>query len=62
MESESLTIEGLHVSAYQQTEPNKKAILFVHGAWHAGWYWEVKFIPFFFEKGYSCYALDLREH
>lgn len=37
-------------------------LLFVHGAWHAAWCWDEHFLPFFTERGYSCYAPSLRGH
>ena len=37
-------------------------VLFVHGAWHGAWCWEEHFLPYFSEKGYDAYALDLRGH
>lgn len=37
-------------------------ILFVHGAWHGAWCWEKNFMPYFAEKGHTCYALSLRGH
>lgn len=36
-------------------------LLFVHGAWHGAWVWE-NFLPWFAERGYRSYALDLRGH
>ena len=37
-------------------------LLFVHGAWHAAWCWEEKFLNFFADKGYRALALSLRGH
>jgi pimeloyl-ACP methyl ester carboxylesterase len=37
-------------------------LLFVHGAWHAAWCWEVHFLPYFAQHGYACHALSLRGH
>lgn len=36
-------------------------LLFVHGAWHAGWCWQ-DFLRFFAEHGYTSHALSLRGH
>jgi pimeloyl-ACP methyl ester carboxylesterase len=36
-------------------------LLFVHGAWHAAWCWEL-FLPYFAGLGYACYAVSLRGH
>src|SRR5437763_4585034 len=48
---------------YVPTESsNFPPLLFVHGAWHGAWCWEEHFLPYFFSKGFSCYALSLRGH
>lgn len=36
-------------------------LLFVHGAWHGAWCWEL-FQSYFAEQGYESYALNLRGH
>jgi pimeloyl-ACP methyl ester carboxylesterase len=40
----------------------KGSIVFVHGAWHGAWCWQDNFLPYFSEKGYDCYAPNLRGH
>lgn len=47
-----------------QTEPTDSHIplLFVHGAWHSAWCWDVHFLPYFARHGYTAYALSLRGH
>jgi pimeloyl-ACP methyl ester carboxylesterase len=45
-------------------QPKKKntglaPLLFVHGAWHGAWCWEL-FQSYFAEQGYESYALNLR--
>jgi len=37
-------------------------ILFVHGAWHSSWCWDIFFMDYFCKKGFSTYALDLSNH
>lgn len=37
-------------------------LLFVHGAWHGAWCWDVHFLPYFAEKGFTAYAVSLRGH
>ncbi len=37
-------------------------LLFVHGAWHGAWCWDVHFMPYFVQQGYRCYAVSLRGH
>jgi len=34
-------------------------ILFVHGWWVGAWVWVDRFMPFFAERGYRCFALNL---
>ena len=41
---------------------NLPPLLFVHGGFHGAWCWEKNFLPYFFSKGFSCYALSLRGH
>jgi pimeloyl-ACP methyl ester carboxylesterase len=41
---------------------NFPPLLFVHGAWHGAWCWTENFLPYFFDKGFACYALSLRGH
>ena len=37
-------------------------LLFVHGAWHGAWCWDVHFLPYFAQQGYAAHALSLRGH
>lgn len=37
-------------------------LLFVHGAWHGAWCWEDHFLSYFANRGFACYALNLRGH
>lgn len=37
-------------------------LLFVHGAYHAAWCWDVHFLPYFADRGYHAYAMSLRGH
>ncbi|MGD0142979.1 MAG: alpha/beta fold hydrolase [Rhizomicrobium sp.] len=37
-------------------------LLFVHGAWHGAWCWDVHFLEFFTRNGYDAHALSLRGH
>lgn len=37
-------------------------LLFVHGAWQAGWCWEEHFTDWFADRGWTCHTLDLRHH
>lgn len=40
----------------------KPPLLFVHGGYSHAAIWGVHFIPYFHERGYDCYALDLSGH
>lgn len=37
-------------------------LLFVHGALHAAWCWDVHFLDYFAQHGYASYAVSLRGH
>jgi pimeloyl-ACP methyl ester carboxylesterase len=37
-------------------------LLFVHGGWHAAWWWDDHFLDFFAAAGYRAVALSLRAH
>lgn len=37
-------------------------LLFVHGAWHGAWCWDVHFLDFFVQQGFSVHAISLRGH
>lgn len=41
---------------------DKPPLLFVHGAFTAGWIWCEHFLPWFAERNYPCYAFSLRGH
>lgn len=45
----------------QQTETDKKTIVFIHGAWHGAWCWD-DWQQFFNKKGFNAIAVDLRGH
>ena len=45
-----------------ETETRPHALVFVHGAWHAGWCWEQHFLSFFVEHGFRVVAPSLRGH
>jgi len=37
-------------------------LLFVHGAFHGAWCWDVHFLRFFAQHGYAAHAVSLRGH
>lgn len=36
-------------------------LLFIHGAWHGAWCWH-RFMDYFSENGFDCFAVSLRGH
>lgn len=59
-----ITISGaptLTMRYYKATFPQKGIIIFVHGVSHGAWCWE-PFIKFLSQRGYACFALNLRGH
>lgn len=64
----SFTVDGIYVefeksdgSSSWSTATKKDPILFVHGGCHGSWCWE-KFLPYFAENGWDCYALNWYNH
>jgi pimeloyl-ACP methyl ester carboxylesterase len=55
-----LPLEVIERKAGDRTFP--LPVLFVHGAWHGAWCWEENFMPYFAERGFDCYAFDMRGH
>jgi len=45
-----------------QSDERPTPILFVHGMWCAAWCWNEHFMPYFAERGYTCFAPSLRGH
>lgn len=50
----------LHYPAHQTL--GKPPLLFVHGGYSHAQCWAVRFVPYFQERGYDCYAIDLSGH
>ncbi len=50
------------ISKYPAESRHVTPLLFVHGAWHGAWCWEVHFLDFFASHGFSAHALSLRGH
>ena len=40
----------------------KPPLLFVHGGYSDGWFWDAYFLPWFARQGYAAHALSLRGH
>lgn len=53
----------LAIHPHPAANPNgRPPLLFVHGAYTNASCWELHFVPFFNERGFDCYALDLSGH
>lgn len=53
----------LEVLVHRPPRPvSRTPLLFVHGAYVGAWCWEVNFLPYFAQSGFSVYALSLRGH
>lgn len=50
------------ISKYPSGSTHPTPILFVHGAWHAAWCWDVHFLDYFSQHGFAAHALSLRGH
>ena len=56
-------INGIEVFSCLPAAPTgRPPLLFVHGAFAAGWMWTDTFMPFLAAAGYPCHALSLRGH
>jgi pimeloyl-ACP methyl ester carboxylesterase len=45
-----------------ESPSTRPPLLFVHGFWHGAWTWDEFFLPYFAQRGYACYAPNLRAH
>lgn len=50
------------ISRLPEVDSGRTPILFVHGAWHAAWCWDVHFLAHFARHGYPAHAVSLRGH
>ncbi len=50
------------ISKYPSSKKHSAPILFVHGAWHAAWCWDVHFLDYFAQQGFEAHAVSLRGH
>jgi pimeloyl-ACP methyl ester carboxylesterase len=41
---------------------HRPPLLFVHGGYSDGWFWDAYFLPWFARQGYAAHALSLRGH
>ncbi len=50
------------ISRYPSGSTHSTPLLFVHGACHAAWCWDVHFLDYFVQHGFATHAVSLREH
>ena len=50
------------IECQPKNQAKKIPLLFIHGAWHGAWCWKKNYLPYFAERGYRAYALNLRGH
>jgi pimeloyl-ACP methyl ester carboxylesterase len=50
------------ISRYPSSGTNSTPLLFVHGALHGAWCWEVHFLDYFAQHGFPAHAVNLRGH
>jgi pimeloyl-ACP methyl ester carboxylesterase len=49
-------------SKYPSGNPYPTPLLFIHGAMHGAWCWDVHLLDYFARQGYAAHAVDLRGH
>ncbi len=50
------------ISKYPSVPVLPAPLLFVHGAWHGAWCWDVHFLDYFAARGFAAHAVSLRGH
>jgi pimeloyl-ACP methyl ester carboxylesterase len=50
------------ISRYPSRAKQATPLLFVHGAWHGAWCWDVHFLEYFAKNGFAAHAVSLRGH
>jgi len=50
------------ISRYPSAGAHHIPLLFVHGAWHGAWCWDVHFLDYFTRNGFAAHAVSLRGH
>ena len=50
------------ISKVPPINPQPTPLLFVHGAWHGAWCWDVHFLDYFAQHGFAAHAVSLRGH
>lgn len=54
--------DWIELKAVSQEKGERPALLFIHGSFCSAPIWRHRFMPFFAEHGYDCYAVSLRGH
>jgi pimeloyl-ACP methyl ester carboxylesterase len=50
------------ISKYPSDGTYPTPLLFIHGALHGAWCWDVHFLDYFAQHGFAAYAVNLRGH
>lgn len=50
------------ISKYPPDSTHPTPLLFIHGALHAAWCWDVHFLDYFAQHGFAAHAVNLRGH
>lgn len=50
------------ISRTNGAEPDRPALLFVHGGFHGAWCWDEHFLNWFSTQGWAAHAISLRGH
>jgi len=50
------------ISKYPVKNQHPTPLLFIHGALHGAWCWDVHFLNYFAQHGYASHAVNLRGH
>lgn len=50
------------ISRYPSGDTHPTPLLFIHGALHGAWCWEVHFLDYFAQHGFAAHAVNLRGH
>jgi len=50
------------ISRYPVDNQRLTPLLFIHGALHGAWCWDVNFLDYFSQHGYASHAVNLRGH
>ena len=50
------------INRYPSAAKYSTPLLFVHGAWHGAWCWDIHFLDFFSDLGFTVHAISLRGH